>query len=181
MNNVGRVVKWRKATKMRLVDGFGGCCNRCGYSTCNQSLDLHHLDPSKKSFSFGQIMAHPKKWDLLLEEAEKCVLLCKNCHAEFHAGYWKISDIEIYRFQGEKNTFKKDEITGSCAICEKDVFMGRICCSRECSGKRARKIEWPSKEKLKQMLEVNSRVKVASILGVSDAAVKKHQIKLGLI
>lgn len=180
-DNVGRVVRWRKTTKTRLVDGFGGCCNKCGYSTCHHSLDLHHLDPSKKSFSFGKIMANPKKWNILVEEAKKCILLCKNCHSEFHAGYWKISDITIFEFKGEKNKFKKDEITGLCAICKKDVFMGKICCSQECAAKRSRKIDWPNKEEFEQMLKINSRVKVASILGVSDTAVKKRQIKLGII
>ena len=178
--SVNRVSNWRKNTKVRLVQGFGGCCNKCGYDRCNEALDLHHLDPSNKSFGFGQVMANPKKWDLLVEEAKKCILLCRNCHSEFHAGLWSLDEIEIVEFKGEKNKFKKEQPTGKCPICNKDVFMQNICCSLKCAASRANKIVWPNKEELQEMLRVNSRRRVASILGVSDAAVLKRERKLGL-
>ena len=180
MDNVSKVAKWRNSTKSRLVEGFGGCCNKCGYDKCSRALDLHHLDPSKKSFGFGQVMANPKRWDLLVEEAKKCILLCGNCHDELHSGLWAIEEIEIVEFKEEKRTFKKEQPTGKCPVCDKDVYMERICCGRACAALRANKITWPCKDELKQMLETYSRTKVATILGVSDAAVKKREIKLGI-
>lgn len=45
-------------------------------------LDYHHVYPSKKDFQISQGGA--KGWDNLLKEIEKCVLLCSNCHREFH-------------------------------------------------------------------------------------------------
>jgi hypothetical protein len=181
MTSSHKVAEWRKGTKEKLIAGFGGKCNKCGYSNCSASLDLHHLDPSKKSFGFGKAMANPIKWNLLVEEAEKCILLCRNCHGEYHAGYWSLDQIEIVKFQGEKTIFAKDTATGNCATCGKEVFMHRICCSRECAAVRANKINWPSKEDFCKMLQENSRTKVAKLLGVSDTAVKRRQIKLGYI
>lgn len=58
-------------------------CNKCkdkrGYV-----LDFHHKDPSTKSYT---IAANPNvaiDSEKFLEEISKCVLLCANCHREFH-------------------------------------------------------------------------------------------------
>ena len=29
-----------------------------------------------------------------IEESKKCILLCSNCHREFHDGLWKIEDLK---------------------------------------------------------------------------------------
>ena len=42
-------------------------------------IDFHHLDPSQKEVSVSDAsMAKIKS------ESKKCILLCRNCHAEFH-------------------------------------------------------------------------------------------------
>ena len=46
-------------------------------------LDFHHLDPKEKEFGISQISAH-MSWDKILPEIEKCVLLCRGCHAIEH-------------------------------------------------------------------------------------------------
>lgn len=53
---------------------------------CNENrywvLDFHHLDPKEKDFNisnasnFGQYK--------VLQEIEKCIVLCSNCHRDFH-------------------------------------------------------------------------------------------------
>lgn len=53
---------------------------------CNESrfycLDFHHIDPSTKLFSLGDAPKYSyKKID---DEINKCVLICRNCHSEFH-------------------------------------------------------------------------------------------------
>lgn len=57
-------------------------CNRCpeNHISC---LEFHHRDPSKKEGNVGQIMSRcsTKK---LLEEIEKCEVLCANCHRKEH-------------------------------------------------------------------------------------------------
>lgn len=45
-------------------------------------LDFHHIDPKQKSFQISQ--GESKGWDAVEKEIGKCLVLCKNCHAEFH-------------------------------------------------------------------------------------------------
>lgn len=70
----------RKKLKEMLVQEFGGKCIRCGYSKCLRALGFHHRNPEEKKFGFQ--MKHSTKWNTLLEEAQKCDLLCANCHME---------------------------------------------------------------------------------------------------
>lgn len=79
----------RREKKAKLVSMFGGGCSICGYKKCQQALQFHHLDPSNKErgVSWGNISL-----DKLLKEANKCILLCANCHAEVEAGLSKISE-----------------------------------------------------------------------------------------
>jgi len=90
-----KVKKWRKNSKKKIVDALGGKCRVCGYNKCHQALDVHHVDPSKKEFSFGAYRASPKSWEKAKVELKKCVLLCGNCHAEVHDGILDISHLEL--------------------------------------------------------------------------------------
>lgn len=75
----------RHKLKTKLVETFGGKCKICGYDRCKSSLHFHHLDPTQKEFglaSKGRTMA----FKTLLKEAEKCILVCSNCHGEIHEG-----------------------------------------------------------------------------------------------
>ena len=65
----------------RLKAEAGGKCTRCGYSGI--ALDWHHRNPEEKSFG---ISGKGFSFEKLKEEANKCDLVCKNCHAEIHAG-----------------------------------------------------------------------------------------------
>ena len=67
-----------------LVEEAGGCCAICGYDRCIVNLHFHHVDPSLKSFKLS--MQTTKAISSYRQEAEKCVLLCANCHGEVEAG-----------------------------------------------------------------------------------------------
>lgn len=88
-----KVIDYRVRTKKRIVNAFGGSCGLCGYSKCYHALELHHIDPLQKIFSFGSIRANPKNWLEVFEELKKCILVCSNCHKEIHAGL--ITDISF--------------------------------------------------------------------------------------
>jgi hypothetical protein len=79
------VVLSRKRKKKKLVDLFGGKCVVCGYSTYIGALDFHHIDPKEKEFSLS-VKGLCYSWKTILKEAKKCILVCKNCHAETEAG-----------------------------------------------------------------------------------------------
>lgn len=83
------VVASRRNKKLRLVQLFGGKCCLCGYNRYHGALDFHHLDPKKKSFALS-VKGLCYSWDTLLIEANKCALVCKNCHSEIESGLLKI-------------------------------------------------------------------------------------------
>ncbi len=58
-------------------------CAICGYNKCINSLDFHHANPNDKKFQIGKrtLGWSPNK---LVDELNKCILLCKNCHYELH-------------------------------------------------------------------------------------------------
>ena len=68
---------------------LGGKCVICGYNKYAGAFDLHHTEPSRKSFAVS-VKGLSYSWKSILREARKCVLLCKNCHAEVEAGITKI-------------------------------------------------------------------------------------------
>ena len=70
--------------KFRLMAMKGGRCELCGYMRNSAALEFHHVDPHSKSFQLDLRSISNRKWADLEAEAEKCILLCSNCHAECH-------------------------------------------------------------------------------------------------
>ena len=60
-------------------------CFKCGEND-SACLDMHHTDPAEKDRDPSRL----GKFETFLKEAEKCVVLCRNCHAKVHAGRFKI-------------------------------------------------------------------------------------------
>jgi hypothetical protein len=80
------VKSWRRRFRLRVLTAMGKCCSICRYDKCDWALDVHHLDPDQKDFTFGGVRGHPQAALSLVSELRKCTLLCKNCHLEVHAG-----------------------------------------------------------------------------------------------
>jgi len=70
--------------KQEIVAYKGGKCEICGYDKCVGALVFHHQNPEEKSFSISH---HHGSLERLKKEADKCLLLCSNCHRELH---WEI-------------------------------------------------------------------------------------------
>ena len=53
---------------------------------CNEHrhwlLDFHHIDPKYKDFQLSQ--GERYGWEKVQSEIEKCIVLCSNCHRDFH-------------------------------------------------------------------------------------------------
>jgi hypothetical protein len=70
--------------RQSLIQQQGGHCLHCGYSRNEAALAFHHRDPASKSFPLDLRNCSNTAWPTLLTEAQKCLLLCLNCHAEIH-------------------------------------------------------------------------------------------------
>lgn len=57
-------------------------CAKCGEKRI-YVLDFHHIDPSTKDNTITR-MSTKYSLDRLKKEIDKCVVLCANCHREFH-------------------------------------------------------------------------------------------------
>lgn len=61
---------------------LGNRCTKCGYHEYPCALDLHHVDAGQKDVAFRTWRTW--SWERLEIELQKCILLCKNCHAVEH-------------------------------------------------------------------------------------------------
>ena len=77
------VIDKRRKNKIELVKYKGGKCEICGYDKCIDALEFHHLNPETKSFGIGN--GDIRSLKRLKEEADKCIMVCSNCHKEIHA------------------------------------------------------------------------------------------------
>lgn len=70
--------------KRKAVAYKGGECELCGYKKCLGALDFHHLNPEEKDLKWRTM----RSWtfEKVKQELDKCMLVCKNCHAEIHYG-----------------------------------------------------------------------------------------------
>jgi len=58
-------------------------CSICGYNKCGQALEFHHID-NNKEFSIANKVKDSTNLTEVMNEIDKCVLLCANCHREVH-------------------------------------------------------------------------------------------------
>ena len=72
--------RWEK--KEELVKYKGGKCEVCGYDKCIDALEFHHINKDTKSFGIGGRLT--RSLNELKKEADKCILVCSNCHREIH-------------------------------------------------------------------------------------------------
>ena len=86
--------------KLKLVKIAGGRCCKCGYNNSLRALSFHHRDPKEKKFCLN-IHSLGKNWEEIIEEFEKCDLLCLNCHAEI---------------EEEKIIIEKEKITNTIVL-----------------------------------------------------------------
>jgi len=73
-------LKHKKIMRNLKING----CAICGYTKCDDALEFHHVNPKDKKFnlatrSFNRVNKN------IVNEINKCILLCANCHREIHA------------------------------------------------------------------------------------------------
>lgn len=69
--------------KKNWIKAHGNGCAKCGYNKCIDALEFHHVNPQDKLFTVSSTSNH--SIEDLTKEAEKCIILCANCHREIHS------------------------------------------------------------------------------------------------
>lgn len=85
------VTRRRREVKAILVADAGGRCAACGFDGYVGALEFHHLDPGQKAFALSH-EGVTRSLQRARAEAEKCVLLCANCHAAVEGGVLALDD-----------------------------------------------------------------------------------------
>jgi transposase len=83
--NSESVAARRRRIKELLVHEAGGACRACGFDAYVGALQFHHREPSRKAFALSR-QGVTRSLAAARAEAQKCVLLCANCHAMVEAG-----------------------------------------------------------------------------------------------
>ena len=58
-------------------------CAKCGDSR-GYVLDFHHINPKEKYDTIARLTSNASNINKVYDEIEKCIVLCSNCHRQFH-------------------------------------------------------------------------------------------------
>ena len=73
----------RKKIKEELIQKLGGKCTMCNGVFPSVAFDFHHF--GNKEMDISSMIDRYSEAEII-KEAEKCILLCANCHRIHHAG-----------------------------------------------------------------------------------------------
>lgn len=174
------VMNWRNRTKEKLVVYKGGKCEKCGYDNINylRVFEFHHLNPDEKDFA---ISGKSYKYETLRLEADKCILLCSNCHKELHEDLDREKREERFKDldntlsphvckENRKKGWRSRKILKECLHCNKETTNYKYC-SLKCATDSNQIL--PSKEVLLELKKTMSNIEIGKKFGVSEAPVRK--------
>lgn len=75
----GYILSWAK--KIKALSVLGGRCSSCGKNH-PAILDFHHIKGNKKGL-ISKLKFY--RWSRIIQEANKCIVLCRNCHIKRHS------------------------------------------------------------------------------------------------
>lgn len=58
-------------------------CAKCGEDR-GYVLEYHHINPEEKENTIARLTSNNYTLDKVYDEIQKCIVLCANCHREFH-------------------------------------------------------------------------------------------------
>lgn len=158
---IDSVIDKRRKNKIELVKYKGGKCEICGYNKCIEALEFHHFNREEKDFSIS--CGNNKSLSKLKEEADKCMLLCSNCHREIHS-----------LIEEEKRQQKMNEIRNSIDDFEQNF--GKINLHKHCHNS----ITIDMNKLIELIEQKKNREEIADYFGVSRSTIvrfmNKHNI-----
>ena len=79
--------------RKQLYKYMGNCCAHCGctvrdmidrFGTIDRMFEFHHVDPKGKHPEYNNLIRRAISAEQL-DELDKCILLCRNCHGLLHS------------------------------------------------------------------------------------------------
>ena len=159
--------------KVRAIEYLGGKCKVCGYNKYYGALEFHHRDPETKDVSWTKL--RKRSWKRIVDELNKCDLLCAICHREHHQDESLIAAVLEWRAKIDV----KKVMPQVCKICDKTFhprYNGAKFCSLSCASTNRAKVNWPAN--LVELVKASSIALVAKQFNVCSASVAKRLKKL---
>lgn len=175
--NSEAVKRWRRNAKARLIRAFGGSCGVCGYNKCDEVMEFHHVNPSEKETQWSNLRGNIKGWNTIVEEMKKCVMLCSNCHKEYHAGVLQLPP-DITRLDPSCLDYKAKErkqFVTYCPVCGDEKSLQHKTCGKEACRQttRVRIVDWSKIDIVALYDQYKNFTVIGDMLGVSGAAVSR--------
>jgi hypothetical protein len=160
--------------KYFLISLRGGKCSKCGYNKNLSAFDFHHIDPNTKKMKLDQRSLSNSSMKLIMEEFEKCEVLCANCHREHHSPELEIEIVKDKISKFDENTWEevKKEKKHYCEDCgcEKSKW-GKKC--KNCNYKSQRVIDRPDLEILIKIINERGYESAGREFNVTGKTIKK--------
>lgn len=142
--------------KYYLIFLRGGKCQNCGYDKNLSAIDFHHKNPETKKFQLDQRTLSNSSMKAIMEEFEKCEVLCANCHRECHSPNLLLENVKekILNFDETKHKWieEKKEKHYACEDCGCKISQwGKKC--KDCHHNSQRKVIRPDFNILKKETE----------------------------
>ena len=109
-NETGYTKSKKILLEIKSIDG----CEICGYNNCIGALDFHHIND--KNFNLNTIKLCENSCnvirDKILNEINKCTILCANCHKNLHFDKEKYekyeNEIKNYQYKEKKEPLNSE-------------------------------------------------------------------------
>ena len=94
--NKARRIELNSAWQKKQKDLYREWKNTLSCEICGEdeycTLDFHHKDPKQKDREVSKLVRDNLSFQKILEEADKCAVLCSNCHRKVHAGIAQLKE-----------------------------------------------------------------------------------------
>lgn len=155
--------------KLEIINLKGGKCEICGYDKNIAALEFHHINQEEKSFQLDSRHLSNTNVKNILNELNKCILICANCHREIHNKDFNKDNLPILleTYSSTNVSVFKPYKESICENCGKSFkyIKGKKYCSEEC---RYMAKNYPSKDEVYHKYnELKSWEKVASFYGLT--------------
>ena len=164
--------------KMELISMKGGKCEICGYDKNIAALDFHHINPEEKDFQLDSRHLSNTSTIKIMEELDKCILVCSNCHREIHNPEFDKENIPLLLEQltSRHTPLNKMENKHHCKYCGKEIdnyTTGKKYCSKECRDTDRGRTVIKYSEIIKKYDEVKSWEKVAKYFNTTRRVIQR--------
>lgn len=107
---------------------LGGKCEVCDVIGDRRIYDFHHTRPEHKDFNISS--AKSLTFNKIINELDKCVLVCANCHQEIHIEIAKKNNATVKENTERWNNNKLRKILAigkpKCSVCNYSTCIGAL-------------------------------------------------------